>query len=222
MTKRKRFVWLGLIFMCLTVLVACQTEDESSLEAEQAEEVAESEGEETPTGDEAAASETRINMDVAITLAQAHLNSMDLGDARFAYAYLTTEDGVEVWRVEFEYDGTSYEFYIHTQTGEFLLAPGEGGATTNGGATESVTVIPPGASPGNPPANWPDDAVISYEAAVEIAQGLVQGQLIEVDHDFENGIAVWHVELNVNGVTHDIYVDIMSGEIVDHEYEIDD
>ena len=146
MKMKMNLLWLGLMLMLLTPLVACQTEDDTTAT------------EETPT------------------IAEIEADSPD---------------------------DTSAE-------------------NTEMPTSETTITIPPGAGPGHPPANWPENIAISYEQAVEIALSYVSGNLIEVDHDFEHGHTVWYVAIRADGFIHEIYVDVMSGEIIYHESEIDD
>lgn len=62
-------------------------------------------------------------------------------------------------------------------------------------------------------------AQITREHAAEIALGLVPGgTVIDVDDDWENGRVVWYVAIRSGGSVHEVYVDVQTGEIVDHEW----
>jgi len=63
---------------------------------------------------------------------------------------------------------------------------------------------------------------ISSEQAAHIAMGVAPGQLVEVSRDLENGRPAWWVEIRHNGMVHEFYIDMETGEILQHEFEIDD
>ncbi|WP_096186844.1 PepSY domain-containing protein [Evansella halocellulosilytica] len=63
-----------------------------------------------------------------------------------------------------------------------------------------------------------NDGKISSEEAVEIAKGVLDGKLDEVELDTEDGMLVYEVEIKYNGDDYDFIIDAHSGEII----EIDD
>jgi len=63
---------------------------------------------------------------------------------------------------------------------------------------------------------------ISSERAVEIAMSVAPGRLVEVSRDWENGRPAWWIEIRHNGMVHEFYIDMETGAILEHEYEIDD
>ena len=67
--------------------------------------------------------DTIITMEDAIDIAQDYLESNDLTGATLTSAYLSMENDVEVWNIEFDLGGTNYEFHINVLTGELLLTP---------------------------------------------------------------------------------------------------
>jgi len=153
-------------------------------------------------------SEVGLSQQAAIQLAIDHLESLGIVGATLDRAELELENGTQVWDIDFIVGGAEYEFYIDSETGEMLRAPGE----------TSSSAIPSGAGPGIAPANWPENA-ITPESAIEIAQGIAPGNLVAVDHDFENGMAVWHVEIISGGATHEVSINALTGELVEHEME---
>ena len=64
--------------------------------------------------------EAIITMEAAVVIARAHLDSVDVSNATLVSAYLTTENDLEIWNIEFNQDDTNYEFYINAQTGEII------------------------------------------------------------------------------------------------------
>ncbi len=164
-----------------------------------------SQSSETPSNN----STSEITRDTAIELAEAHLASIGATNARFQYAYLDSEDGRQVWSVEFDGNGRSYEFYVDVQNGEFLKAPNSNSASSSSQAATAPT--------NNTENNQGSQSDISRERAVEIAQGVASGDLIEVDNDFERGRSVWYVAIRSGNLVHEVYVDRTTGEIVLHE-----
>lgn len=158
-------------------------------------------------------SNTPVSAQQAVERARDHLLSIGITQAQFNYVYMDIEQGQWVWSVEFGGQGRSFEFYVNVNNGEFLQAP-TALASTPGQVTS------PAGSPS--PSGWPSNPAISREEAATIAQGRVSGQLIEVDHDFERGRAVWYVAIRSGGRVHEVYVDVMTGEIVLHESYSDD
>ena len=67
-----------------------------------------------------------------------------------------------------------------------------------------------------------DTSEISSERAVEIAMAVAPGRLVEVSRDWENGRVAWWIEIRHNGMVHEFYIDVETGAILEHEYEIDD
>jgi len=67
-----------------------------------------------------------------------------------------------------------------------------------------------------------DISSISRERAGEIALGVAPGRLVEVSRDWENGRPAWWVEVRYNGMVHEFYIDMETGVILHHEYELDD
>jgi len=63
---------------------------------------------------------------------------------------------------------------------------------------------------------------ISSEQAVEIAMRIAPGRLVEVSRDWENGRSVWWIEIRHNSMVHEFYIDMETGTILQHEFEIDD
>jgi uncharacterized membrane protein YkoI len=62
--------------------------------------------------------------------------------------------------------------------------------------------------------------IISSERAIEIALTQVpNGTVIEVDHDFEDGLEVWDIEIHAAGYVHEIYVDMATGDIIEHDID---
>jgi len=68
----------------------------------------------------------------------------------------------------------------------------------------------------------PQTSEISSEQAVEIAMFVAPGRLVEVSRDWENGRPAWWIEIRYNGMVHEFYIDMETGAILDHEFEIDD
>ena len=63
---------------------------------------------------------------------------------------------------------------------------------------------------------------ISSEQAVEIAMSVAPGRLVEVSRDQENGRPAWWIEIRHNGMVHEFYIDMETGAILEHEFELDD
>lgn len=215
MMKRRKLI-MGVMSMAVFVLMACGTESESTTyERPDVNEVDTEIGLEEPTRTPAVPSTSvfEVTQEEAVELARAHLEAMGVTDARFEYVYLDVENGVQVWSIEFEHHGVDYEFYVDVQTGQFLRVP-------DVASSEHASMISLGTL-GRAPAGFPDTPAISHTQAAEIALGLVPGTLIEVDHDFENGVAVWYVGIRDGQAVHEIYVDVQTGHIVLHETDFD-
>jgi uncharacterized membrane protein YkoI len=152
----------------------------------------------------------------AVELAHDHLLAMGITNARFDYVYMDREDGIWVWSVEFELGDSDFEFYVDVESGAFLKAPDGGGTNLHqgGGHQGGTTSNTNWRGPGRAPLNWPSSVAITPERAVEIALERVQGTVHEVDHDFERGIAAWYVEIRSGGRTHEIKVDVQTGDII--------
>ena len=144
--------------------------------------------------------ETELTREEAIQIAEAHLASIGVENARLEYAELDTENGRRVWDIEFELGERDFEFYIDLFTGEFLKAP----------------EYTPSATPSTN--SRPATGEVSRDEAADIAMALVpNGTLIEVDRDTERSRNVWYVAIREGGTTHEIYVAMDNGEIVLHE-----
>ena len=81
-------------------------------------------------------------------------------------------------------------------------------------------------NPVEPTTDLPQEASsvseISSEQAVDIAMGVAPGRLVEVSRDWENGRPAWWIEIRHNGMVHEFYIDMETGTILQHEFEIDD
>ena len=64
-----------------------------------------------------------VNRDQAIDIAVNHLREIGINNANFAYAYSDNNDGVQVWSIEFTYNGNDLEFYVRKDNGELVKAP---------------------------------------------------------------------------------------------------
>jgi len=141
-----------------------------------------------------------VSKEEALALAEAHLERLGITNTRLDYANLKTENGRQVWDIEFSGNGQDLEFYVDIETGEFLKAPGS--------ASSSSTPAPIRSASGE----------VSRDEAAEIALAVVpNGTLIEVDRDRERGRDVWYVAIRVGNRVHEVYVDMGNGEIVLHE-----
>jgi len=63
---------------------------------------------------------------------------------------------------------------------------------------------------------------ISSEHAVQIASGVAPGRVVEVSRDWKNGRSAWWIEIRHNGMVHEFYIDMETGAILEHEFELDD
>ncbi|MCL1935392.1 MAG: stalk domain-containing protein [Defluviitaleaceae bacterium] len=148
----------------------------------------------------------------AVELAVNHLNSLGVASARFDYIYMDWDNGRWVWSIEFDGAGRSYEFYIDVNTGALVLAP-----TLSSNQTQNVGSSVVNSNHESTSNQQTNQGNITRERAAEIAQGVVSGTLIEVDRDFERGRQVWYVAIRSGGLVHEVYVDIITGEIVLHQ-----
>jgi len=90
---------------------------------------------------------------------------------------------------------------------------------TNTGLAPTPTPAP---TPDNNNSSSSNSSTISRERAGEIALGISGGRLVEVSHSSHRGNAAWWVETRANGMVHEFYIDMETGVILEHEYEIDD
>jgi len=65
-------------------------------------------------------------------------------------------------------------------------------------------------------------AEITREQAGEIALGVSGGRLVEVSRDTWHGRPAWWAETRAGGNVHEFYIDVATGEILEHEWERDD
>jgi uncharacterized membrane protein YkoI len=219
---KKKLLGLGFVLMSLFIITACgitesETEPaavESEVEPVEPTEPVEDTGTEaveTTVTPETEVTQRNITQEEAIALAETHLIGMGITSARLDNATLDVENGIQVWSVEFEVADIDYEFYIDVATGEFLRAPGVV-------PHENSAIF----SLGNAPAGWPENPAISHTQATEIALEITPGIVIEVDHDFEDGIPVWQVEIREGHMVHEFSIDVQTGNIVERESDFDD
>jgi len=90
-------------------------------------------------------------------------------------------------------------------------------ATNDEAVENNLNEIPPTTN-----TNPQQTATITSEQAIEIALAIAPGRLIEVSRDWEAGRPVWELEIRHEGLVHEFYIDMETGAILEHEFEIDD
>ena len=171
----------------------------------------------------------------AVALARDHLISIGVTTARFDYIYMDLENGVWVWSLEFDRQGSSYEFYVDVNTGHFLKAPG---GTDSGSTVQS----PPASDTGNatqaPPAGsdtagsnnnqQETGSTITLERAIEIAYADIAARGINASFRSDSGLSwergqwVWELLFATQGERMPLieyYINAENGNIVKFEWD---
>lgn len=135
----------------------------------------------------------------------------------YSNAWLDYDDGrPEHYEVEFIVDGVEYQYEIDLYSGAVLACEMEHQDSPNGSHHENSSGHHNAANPA---------ADIGIEAAKEAAlshAGLAASQVskLEVDYDYDDGLAVYEVEFKCNGYEYEYKIDAATGTVL--EYEIDD
>jgi len=159
----------------------------------------------------------------AVELARDHLISIGVTSARFDYVYMDREANTWVWSVEFDGQGTSFEFYVDVNTGVFLKAPQISPAPMP--TVPPITTTP---TPGGGQGNRPSNPAISLQRAIEIAEADLAARGINATYrtnsgmSWERGQWVWELEFRTHGERMPIieyYINVNDGSIVKFEWD---
>ncbi|WP_396454060.1 PepSY domain-containing protein, partial [Actinomadura sp.] len=107
------------------------------------------------------------------------------------------------------------------------VALANGGGSTPPGGTGRAAAVAPSASPSTPaapkaPVTPRAPGAIDSGEAARIALRVVPGGWIEsVELETEHGRTVWDVDVIVNGVEHDIHIDVRTGTVLRHRTDDD-
>lgn len=147
-----------------------------------------------------------------IALAHAGISA---SDARFIRAELDTDDGIQVYEIEFTSGTTEYDYEINAQTGAIVTFSMEALASADSGASVPETTAPPQGS------------MITAAEAKEIALNhagisAASASFIKVELDTDDGVQVYEVEFCVGATEYDYEINALTGSVIHYESEIDD
>ncbi len=125
--------------------------------------------------------------------------------ASFVKVELDTDDGVQVYEIEFSSGTIEYDYEIHAQTGAILKSSAE--------ALESEKP--------------PQGSVITAAKAKEIALNHAgvsadSATFVKVELDVDDGVQVYEVEFCVGATEYDYEINAQTGSVIQYESEIDD
>ncbi len=149
-----------------------------------------------------------ITADEAKEIALNHAG-VSADSATFVKAELDTDDGVQIYDIEFTIDSAAYEYEIHGQTGAVIKS-----------TRYTITTVPASA----PPSAYP---VISAAEAKEIALNHAgvsadSATFVKVELDEDDGVQVYEVEFCVGATEYDYEIHAQTGRVIHYESEIDD
>ena len=134
------------------------------------------------------------------------LTHADVSNPTMLHIEFDLDDGVMVYDVEFYSDNVEYDYEINAVTGT-ILEYNKGFESEYGDNTVN--------SGGN--------SYISKEKAKQIAidHAGVNPTYVEVEFDYENGIAVYEIEFKYQNYEYDYEIDAITGEIYKSKKEYD-
>ncbi len=150
-----------------------------------------------------ASSKQYIGEDEAKNIALTHAN---VSNPTMLHIEFDLDDGVMVYDVEFYSDNVEYDYEINAVTGTIL--------EYNKGFENEY---------GDNTVNSGGNSYISKEKAKQIAidHAGVNPTYVEVEFDYENGIAVYEIEFKYQNYEYDYELDAVSGEIYKSKKEYD-
>ena len=133
---------------------------------------------------------------------------------------LDQKNGVTVYDIDFESSTAEYDYWVNASTGEIVHSYSEPHVPAQPAVTPQPPVAPtPAPAPVQPPAPaQPSGPSISAEQARDLAlaqAGLSLGSVydLEVELDTENGVLVYKIEFEYNGVDYDYEVNASTGAV---------
>ena len=123
---------------------------------------------------------------------------------------LDTEDGVQVYEIEFKAKGYEYDYEVRAADGAILKADNEADDDDD-----------------KPSSNVPSGPAIGEDKAKEAALGhagvaAADVREYKIERDTENGVQVYEIEFKANGYEYDYEVRAADGAILKSHKEIDD
>ncbi|MGJ9382804.1 PepSY domain-containing protein [Salipaludibacillus sp. CF4.18] len=147
----------------------------------------------TAVVDTVGAEEDKITEEEAVKIAQ---NTID---GKLDEVELDTDDGVQVYEVEIDFEGDDYDIKVDAYTGEIR-------------ETDDDLLNTPVA----------DEVSISLEEAKKIVSELAPGGIIDdVDLEMKNSRYVYEIEVEINDEDGDVQIDAETGEILKLEDDLE-
>ncbi len=131
---------------------------------------------------------------------------------------LTTDDGVDVYEVDFTTSNSEHDYEIDATSGQILQKDNETYTATSTGATTSQNAASTSVAPST--------GVISQDAAKAIAAenagfSVDKVTFTEVKLDTDDGVQEYDVTFRVNGVEHECTINAITGAVISHEQDRD-
>ncbi len=135
--------------------------------------------------------------------------------ATFIKVELDTDDGVQIYEIEFTAGTTEYDYEVNAQTGAVIKFSTEALETDNPGVSTPGTAKPPQGS------------VITAAKAKEIALNhagisAASAAFVKVELDTDDGVQIYEVEFCVGATEYDYEIDALTGSVIHYEMETDD
>ena len=166
----------------------------------------------SPTQETAA--NTPITRQEALSVALVHANVTE-DQIRDLETDLDWEQGKRIWEVDFDHEGTEFEYDIDAYTGEILKSrtqPPKQAAPAEQPTTSKTTIT------------TQTEKKLTRDEAKAIAlkhAGVSTVYDLDVELDKEKGILVWEVDFEVSGMEYEYEIDAYSGKILRFHKERD-
>ncbi len=174
-------------------------------------------------------STTAISAAKAKEIALAHAG-ISASDASFIRAELDTDDGVQVYEIEFTSGTAEYDYEVNAQTGAVITFSKEALEIVDPGVSEPETAKPEITKPETtkPETTKPSQgSVITAAEAKEIALNhagvsAASATFVKVELDTDDGVQIYEVEFCVGATEYDYEINALTGSVIQYESEIDD
>ncbi len=147
-----------------------------------------------------------ITADEAKEIALNHAG-VSADSATFVKVELDTDDGVQIYDIEFTIDSAAYEYEVHGQTGAVIKS-----------TRYTITTVP---------ASAPPNQLITAAEAKKIALNHAgasadSAAFVKVELDMDDGVQVYEVEFCVGATEYEYEIDAQTGSVIHCEAEVDD
>lgn len=137
---------------------------------------------------------------IAIDTAKTVSSQNPSADYTVTKSKLDYDDGIQVYDIELVSNNIKFEYEINAATGAILEQKQEPVSTGNTGIATSISA---------------DEAV----SIAKKAAGISGGTLVKNQLDYDDGRAVYEIEISENGVQHEFEIDANTGAILEQSRE---